>query len=60
MLLIKNFLNNRFKPILLNGQISDLLHAKASAPQGFILEPVFFLVHIYDLPNDLASFVSNF
>ena len=40
--LIQSFLSHRFQRVLLNGQTSKWLPAKAAVPQGFILGPLFF------------------
>ena len=58
--LIERFLSNRFQRVLLNGQTSEWLSVKAGVPQGSILGPVFFLIYINDLPDDLVSTIKNF
>ena len=58
--LIEAFLSNRFQRILLNGQISKWLPVKADVPQGYILDPPFFLIYINDLSDDLVSTVKLF
>ena len=40
--LIQNYLDNRFKKVLLNGQPSEWKPVKAGVPQGSILRPLFF------------------
>ena len=42
--LIKDFLNNRFQQVLLNGQTSDWLPVKAGVPRESIFGPLFFLI----------------
>ena len=39
--LIKKFLNNRFQPVLLNGETSDWLAVKVGVLQGCISGPLF-------------------
>ena len=58
--IIESFLSNRFQRVLLNGQTSEWLSVKAGVPQGSILGPVFFLIYINDLPDDLVSTIKNF
>ena len=58
--LIRSSLENRFQRIVLDGQTSEWLPAKASALQGSILEPLFFLVYINDLSVDIISTVKLF
>ena len=58
--LIKSFLSNRFQRVLLNGQTSDWASIRAGVPQGSILGPLFFLVYINDLSNNLSSSVKLF
>ena len=58
--LIESFLENRFQRVLLNGQMSDWLTVKASVLQGFILGPLFFLIHRNDLSIDIISTVKLF
>ena len=40
---------------MLNGQTSEWLPVKASVPEGSILGPIFSLIYINDLSNDLVS-----
>ena len=58
--LIDSFLNERYQRVLLNGQSSDWLPIKAGVPQGSILGPLFFLIYINDLANDLSTNVKMF
>ena len=57
--LIDNFLSNRFQQILLNDQTSDWLRVNAGVTQGSILGPLFFLIYINDLPDNLVSSVNR-
>ena len=58
--LIKSFLNNRKQRVVLNGQCSDWKEISAGVPQGSVLDPLFFLLYINDLPLGLKSNVRMF
>ena len=58
--LIKSFLSGRFQRVLLNGQTSDWETIQAGVPQGSILGPLFFLIYINDLADNLNSNVKLF
>ena len=53
--LIHSFLNDRHQRVVLNGQCSNWSKIKAGVSQGSILEPLFFLVYINDLPEGLTT-----
>ena len=55
--LIESFLSNRFQKVILNGQTSKWLPVKAGVPQGSIVGPLFYLIYINDLSDDLNSTV---
>ena len=58
--LITSFLTDTFQRVLLNGQISNLETIQAGVPQGSYLEPLFFLIYINDLTDNLNSNVKLF
>ena len=55
--LIKSFLSGRFQSALLNGQTSSWSPILPGVPQGSILGPLFLLIYINDLGNNLSSTV---
>ena len=55
--LIECFLRNSFQSVLLNGHTSEWLPVKAGVPKGSIFSPVFFLIYLNDLCDDIVSTV---
>ena len=53
--IIKDFLDSRKQRAVLNGQYSSWASITAGVHQGSILEPLFFLIYINDLSNNLSS-----
>ena len=51
--LINSFLRNRHQRVVLNGQSSKWSSIKAGVPPGSVLDPLFFLLYLNDLPNGL-------
>ena len=51
--LFENFLSNRYRRVVLNGQASSWADVKADFPQVSILGPLFFLIYINDLSENL-------
>ena len=58
--IIIHFLNFRKQKVFLNGQYSSLTSIECGVPQGSILAPLLFLIHIDDLPDDLSINVKLF
>ena len=60
LFLVKSFLKDRKQRTVLNGQCSTWGDISAGVPQGSILGPLFFLVYINDLTEDLRCNVKLF
>ena len=58
--LLKNYLNNRYQRVTLNGNSSDWGPIKSGVPQGSVLGPLLFLVYINDLEHGIKSKVKFF
>ena len=58
--LVEIFLSNGYHRVVLNGQASSWADVKAGVPQGSILGPLFFLIYISDLSENLKSTVKLF
>ena len=60
MTLVRNFLSDRKQRVLLNGKSSQWESISAGVPQGLVLGPLFFLVYINDLVDNIDSDVKIF
>ena len=58
--LTRNFLNNRLQRVVLNGKSSEWASVSAGVPQGSVLGPLFFLVYINDIVDNLHCDVKIF
>ena len=58
--LIQNFLANRKQRTLLNSKTSNWGTISAGVPQGSILGPIFFLIYINDLPENMKCSIKLF
>ena len=60
LVLLKDFLKNRKQRVVLNGKSSDWLTVSAGVPQGSVLGPLFFLIYINDLVENVSCDVRLF
>ena len=58
--LLKNYLENREQRVVLNGQTSEWRNIMPGIPQESVLEPLWFLVYINDLPDGINSLCKTF
>ena len=59
LLWITNFLNNR-KRVVVDGSFSNFADVESDVPQGTVLGPLLFLLHINNLPSCVNSKVCPF
>ena len=60
LLWITNFLNNRKQCVVVDGSFSNYADVESGVPQGTVLGPLLFLLHINDLPSCVNSKVRLF
>ena len=52
---INSFLSDRTQKMILEGAVFDTVKVISGIPQGSVLGPILFLIHLNDLPNSLSS-----
>ena len=57
---IESTLTERTQQVVINGSASTPIQVTSGVPQGTVLGPLFFLLYINDLPNNLTSNVRLF
>jgi ribonuclease P/MRP protein subunit RPP40 len=57
---LHNFLHGRMQKVLVGGTPSSATAVKSGVPQGTVLGPILFLLHIADINNGTTSHVSSF
>ena len=56
---IKSFLIGRSQCVIVDGEISKTVSVDSGVPQGTVLGPLLFLLHINDLPQSVRPFADD-
>ena len=54
------FLSDRMQQVIVNGSLSSHCNVTSGVPQGSVLDPALFLVHINDIVADFQSQIRLF
>ena len=53
-------MSDRQQPVVINGVASNLLCIESGVPQGSILSPLLFLIHVNDITSDIVTDINLF
>ena len=57
---VTSFLTKRQQRVMVNGEVSDFVPVTSGVPQGTVTGPMWFLIFINDLPDNIKSNIRLF
>lgn len=57
---LSDFLNHRYQRVVINGTASKWVHIRSGVPQGSILGPLLFTLHVNNIPDIIKCNIKLF